>query len=203
MSENQKTKAVTWEELQDMETLFSGKGDTRSLALYSLYTKIPPRRVTDYRLMKIGKDTDSTNFNYLDLEKSNLVFNVYKTSGKYGQYISKIPKPEGERSSKDLETILKEYVKEQNLEDGDFLFYSNPSGVLKTKNRAYATHAFSKVVSDTFLKIGKKIDVNAIRHSYATHVLKDRISQTELQKVASAMGTSRSELYETYNKLDL
>lgn len=195
MSENQKTKAFTWNELQDMETLFK---DKRSLALYSLYTKIPPRRVQDYRLMKIGKDTDPTNFNYLvlrtpsglDLEKSILVFNVYKTSNKYGQYISKIPT--------DLETILLEYVKEHNLEDGDFLFYSGG-----TKNRSYASHAFSKVVSDTFLKIGKKIDVNAMRHSYATHVLKDRISQTELQKVASAMGTSRSELYETYNKLDL
>ena len=194
MSENQKTKAFTWNELQDMETLFK---DKRGLALYSLYTKIPPRRVTDYRLMKIGKDTDPTNFNYLDLEKSNLVFNVYKTSNKYGQYISKIPT--------DLETILKEYVKEHNLEDGDFLFYSKPKGEQssKTKDRSYASHAFSKVVSDTFLKIGKKIDVNAMRHSYATHVLKDRISQTELQKVASAMGTSRSELYETYNKLDL
>jgi len=93
MSENQKTKAFTWNELQDMETLFR---DKRSLALYSLYTKIPPRRVQDYRLMKIGKDTDPTNFNYLelrspsglDLEKSILVFNVYKTSDKYGQYIS-------------------------------------------------------------------------------------------------------------------
>lgn len=191
MTETQKTKAVTLNELQDMETLFK---DTRSLALYSLYTKIPPRRAQDYRLMKIGKDVYD-NFNYLDLEKSNLIFNVYKTSGKYGQYISKIPK--------DLETILKEYVKEHNLEDGDFLFYSNPSGTLKTKNRSYASHAFSKVVSDAFLKIGKKIDINAIRHAYATHVLKDRISQTELQKVASAMGTSRSELYETYNKLDL
>lgn len=195
MSENQKTKAFTWNELQDMETLFK---DKRSLALYSLYTKIPPRRVTDYRLMKIGKDTDPTNFNYLvlrtpsglDLEKSILVFNVYKTSNKYGQYISKIPT--------DLETILLEYVKEHNLEDGDFLFYSGG-----TKNRSYASHAFSKVVSDAFQTIGKKIDVNAMRHSYATHVLKDRISQTELQKVASAMGTSRSELYETYNKLDL
>jgi uncharacterized protein (DUF2267 family) len=194
MTENQKTKAVTLNELQDMETLFSGKGDTRSLALYSLYTKIPPRRAQDYRLMKFGKDVYD-NFNYLDLEKSNLIFNVYKTSNKYGQYISKIPK--------DLEMILKEYVKEHNLEDGDFLFYSNPSGALKTKNRSYASHAFSKVVSDAFLKIGKKIDINAIRHAYATHVLKDRISQTELQKVASAMGTSRSELYETYNKLDL
>jgi hypothetical protein len=47
MTEIQKTKAVTWDELQDMETLFK---DKRSLALYSLYTKIPPRRVTDYRL---------------------------------------------------------------------------------------------------------------------------------------------------------
>ena len=194
MTETQKTKAVTWEELQDMETLFK---DKRSLALYSLYTKIPPRRVTDYRLMKIGKDTDSTNFNYLDLEKSNLVFNVYKTSDRkgYGQYISKIPK--------DLETILKEYVKEHNLEDGDFLFYSNPSGTLKTKNRSYASHAFSRVVSDIFLKIGKKVEANAIRHAYATHVLKDRISQTELQKVATAMGTSRSALHDIYNKLDL
>lgn len=194
MTETQKTKAVTWEELQDMETLFK---DKRSLALYSLYTKIPPRRVTDYRLMKIGKDTDSANFNYLDLEKSNLVFNVYKTSDRkgYGQYISKIPD--------DLETILREYVKEHNLEDGDFLFYSNPSGTLKTKNRSYASHAFSKVVSDIFLKIGKKVDANAIRHAYATHVLKDRISQTELQKVATAMGTSRSALHDIYNKLDL
>lgn len=197
MSENQKTKAFTWEELQNMERLFREQGSKpegvrstkKNLALYSLYTKIPPRRVQDYRIMKIGKDTDPTNFNYLDLEKSNLIFNLYKTSDKYGQYISNIPK--------DLEKILKEYIQEYNLEEGDFLFHSS------TKNKHYETHSFSKVVSNAFQTIGKKIDVNAIRHAYATHVLSEKMSQNELEKIGKAMGTSRMELIETYNKLDL
>jgi arsenate reductase-like glutaredoxin family protein len=52
-------------------------------------------------------------------------------------------------------------------------------------------------------RTGKKMDVNSIRHAYATHILSEKISQNELEKIAKAMGTSRMELMNTYNKLDL
>lgn len=194
MSETQKTKALTWDELKNMDSSFT---ESRGHALYSIFTKIPPRRPQDYRVMKIGIDTDN-NFNYLvlstpaDLDFPHFVFNRYKTSTKkgYGKYIATIPD--------DLAVVLKKYIDDYSLKDGDFLFYN------KTKDQPFDSSTFSSMISGIFhARTGKKMDVNSIRHAYATHILSEKISMNELEKIAKAMGTSRNELMNTYNKLDL
>lgn len=194
MSETQKTKALTWDELKNMDSSFT---ESRGHALYSIFTKIPPRRPQDYRVMKIGIDTDN-NFNYLvlstpvDLDFPHFVFNRYKTATKkgYGKYIATIPD--------DLVVVLKKYIDDYSLKDGDFLFYN------KTKDQTYDSSTFSSMISGIFhARTGKKMDVNSIRHAYATHILSEKISMNELEKIAKAMGTSRNELMNTYNKLDL
>ena len=50
------------------------------LALYFLQ---PPRRNIDYTLMKISSDMSDKNFNYLDIENRQFIFNNYKTKSKY------------------------------------------------------------------------------------------------------------------------
>ena len=46
------------------------------LALYFLQA---PRRNIDYTLMKISSDMTDKNYNYLDLENKQFIFNNYKT----------------------------------------------------------------------------------------------------------------------------
>jgi len=186
MSETQKAKALTWDELKNMDSSFT---ESRGHALYSVFTKIPPRRPQDYRVMRLGKDNDD-NFNYLDFP--HFIFNVYKTADYkgYGKYIATIPN--------DLALVLKKYIDEYSLKDGDFLFYN------KTKDKTFDSSTFSSMISGIFhARTGKKMDVNSIRHAYATYILSERISQTELEKKAKAMGTSRNALLNIYNKLDL
>ncbi len=186
MSETQKAKALTWDELKNMDSSFT---ESRGHALYSIFTKIPPRRPQDYRVMRIGIDSDN-NFNYLDFP--HFIFNVYKTATKkgYGKYITTIPD--------DLAHVLKKYIDDYSLKDGDFLFYN------KTKDQPFDSATFSSMISGIFhARTGKKMDVNSIRHAYATHILSEKISMNELEKIAKAMGTSRNELMNTYNKLDL
>jgi integrase len=199
MSETQKTKALTWDELKNMDSSFT---ESRGHALYSIFTKIPPRRPQDYRVMKIGKaNATDNNFNYLvlstpvDLDFPHFIFNRYKTATKkgYGKYIATIPD--------DLAVVLKKYIDDYDIKDGDFLFKSFAP---KTKDQTYDSSTFSLMISGIFhARTGKKMDVNSIRHAYATHILSEKISMNELEKIAKAMGTSRNELMNTYNKLDL
>ena len=197
MSETQKAKALTWDELKNMDSSFT---ESRGHALYSIFTKIPPRRPQDYRVMRIGIDSDN-NFNYLvlgtpaDLDFPHFIFNVYKTATKkgYGKYITTIPD--------DLAHVLKKYIDDYDIKDGDFLFKSFAP---KTKDQPFDSATFSSMISGIFhARTGKKMDVNSIRHAYATHILSEKISMNELEKIAKAMGTSRNELMNTYNKLDL
>ena len=174
-----------------------------------MYTKIAPRRAKDYRLMKVvikktAKDSVditklNTAFNYCICSQNNLptrlVFNTFKTVSKrdYGQYvIDKIPT--------ELSTILKEYIVESDLKTGNFLFHQEHN-----KHLEYTQGNFSKLISEEIFKLysGQKIDINSIRHAYVSHVMTQKLSANDLEKVAKSMGTSRTELINVYNKLDI
>jgi integrase len=148
----------------------------RDRAVIGVYTLIPPRRVKDFALMKIGKGLDpGLDFNYLDLSDGSFQFNAFKTFKKYGIQSFKIPK--------ELLKILKDYVRGYNLSDGAFLF-PNRNGDAYT--------SFSGVVSKTFLKYyGKALSPNLLRHSFVTDFLNTpNISMGERRAVALAMGHS-------------
>jgi hypothetical protein len=153
-------------------------------------------------LKKNRKDTvDITkldpSYNYIVCSETKLptrlVFNKFKTSeGKeYGQYLlDKIPVK--------LANVLKQYIIDNNLSTGDFLFH------LPDKTEPYSQGAFSNLISNELFKlVGKKTDINAIRHSYVSYLMKKNMSQNELGEHAKAMGTSVNELQNVYNKIDL
>ncbi len=210
LSESQKFKAIAWNDLLKMEHLFDSPESTDfTRSLYSVFTKIAPRRPKDYRIMRViikknKKDTvDITKldskYNFIICsEKSlptRLVFNTYKTSTQkgYGQYVlDKIPVK--------LANILQKYIVNSSLKTGNFLFHQGSD-----KNTMYAQGNFSNLISDQIFKVffGRKIDVNAIRHSYASFIIKKNMSQNQLAVIAHQMGTSVSELLKTYNKIDI
>jgi hypothetical protein len=138
---------------------------------------VPPRRSKDFVDFKI-KNIDKTKDNYLD--KNHLIFNSYKTAKTYGQQSVEIPK--------ELKSILTKWVKINPTQY--LLFDQNMNQLSSVKLNQRMNKIF-----------GKKISVNAMRHSFLT----DKYSKTseESKKLAadmSAMGSSKN-MADTYIKL--
>ena len=106
-SESQENNWIDWNEVKDKynEIIEKVPIDKKELSdkeyqhlldavILSLYIELPPRRNQDYSKMNIVKsitDKTSKDKNYLDLDKKQFVFNVYKTSKKYGEQVVNIP----------------------------------------------------------------------------------------------------------------
>jgi hypothetical protein len=82
------------EKFKDNKKLNEKESDTLlCYMLLSLYIHVPPRRNKDYQFMNVVKkynDSLDDDINYLSYEDNRFVFNVYKTSKKYGKQIIEI-----------------------------------------------------------------------------------------------------------------
>lgn len=139
---------------------------------------IPPRRSLDYCAMKI-KNIDRDEDNYID--KNKFVFNKYKTAKTYGKQELAIPQQ--------LKNILNRWI---SINDSDYLLRDkNGNQMTSTKLNQYMNRIFD----------GKKIAVNAMRHTYLTDKYKQTSEeQKRLADDMSAMGSSTN-MAETYIKL--
>lgn len=139
---------------------------------------IPPRRSLDYCAMKI-KNIDRDEDNYID--KNKFVFNKYKTAKTYGKQELAIPQQ--------LKNILNRWIA---INDSDYLLRDkNGNQMTSTKLNQYMNRIFD----------GKKIAVNAMRHTYLTDKYKQTSEeQKRLADDMSAMGSSTN-MAETYIKL--
>jgi integrase len=140
---------------------------------------IPPRRakdMTDFKIKSIDKNAD--NF----IEKATLVFNSYKTSKTYGRQEVAVPKP--------LMAILKKWIK---VNPTDYLLFdtnSNPLTSVKLNQR------INRIFD------GRKIAINALRHSYLTTKYKKHSEESKaLTNDMTDMGSSAS-MADTYIKLN-
>ena len=128
---------------------------------------VKPRRILDWTAMKI-KNINMEVDNYMD--KSNFVFNTYKTSKTYKQQTVEI--------SKELQSILKKYLK---VNPTDWLLFSSN---LQPLTSPQVTARLNKI-------FGKNASVNILRHSFLTDKFKDVIKQdNELKETCDQMGTS-------------
>ena len=139
---------------------------------------IPPRRSLDYCAMKI-KNIDRDEDNYID--KNKFVFNKYKTAKTYGKQELAIPQQ--------LKNILNRWIA---INDSDYLLRDkNGNQMTSTKLNQYMNRIFD----------GKKIAVNAMRHTYLTDKYKQTSEeQKRLADDMSAMGSSTN-MADTYIKL--
>ena len=151
----------------------------QNFIILALFTLIPPRRSKDYvdfKTKNINKDTD----NYMD--KGKFVFNSYKTAKTYGRQEVAIPK--------ELTTIINKWAK---VNPTDYLLFDanmNPLTAVKLNQR------FNRIFD------GKKIAVNALRHSYLTDKYADDMKKKKVMADdMTNMGSSLSQM-ETYVKLD-
>ena len=181
-SETQKKNWMKWDEVEekfdemDKNTKFPKDPSEEqydsilNLVILGLYVLMKPRRNKDYLMMKVSKDMDDKNYNYLDLKKKQFVFNNYKTSRTYGTQIIDIPKY--------LLMIIMKYLKSKKGNSDMFLVKFD--GEPLTSDNAI-TRRLNKI-------FGKNISSSMLRHIYLT----DRYSEVldEQKKDAELMGHS-------------
>lgn len=195
--EKTETQKENWLEQSELRTMFekykkdanliykkenktiSDLQNLQNFIILALFTLIPPRRALDYVSFKIKGNIDKTKDNYI--EKGILKFNTYKTSKTYG--LQEIQAP------KELMTILNKWIK---INPTDYLLFDmnlNQLSSVKLNQR------FNKI-------FGKKIAINAIRHSFLTNKYSEEMKkQKQMSDDMTKMGTSMSQA-ETYVKLD-
>lgn len=151
----------------------------QNFIILALFNLIAPRRSKDYvdfKIKNINKDSD----NYM--EKGKFIFNSYKTSKTYGKQEVPIPR--------ELTTIINKWIK---VNPTDYLLFDsnmNPLTAVKLNQR------LNRIFD------GKKIAINALRHSYLTEKYADDMKKKNAMADDFAkMGSSLSQA-ETYIKLD-
>lgn len=198
LSDKELKNILSWKKIL---SLGSHIKDPRDKLIYSMYTEIPPRRLDDYRLMKIVRNRNQKfvdnlpkDFNYIYLDKKDIpkymIINKYKTASTYGSYKASVPTKLGK--------IIQNYVKKYQLKNCDFLFSQEENC------KVYTPGAFSAVVTDVFKNVtGKNLGVDLLRVSFISFIYSQRISTAEKNKIAIAMGHSRETAENIYNKINL
>ena len=163
---NDNQPVVKWKDIRRIKAT-----DTFDAALIGLYSLLPPRRVEDVNLIRLSKTLDKEKNILLmkDGKPTELYYNVYKTAKTYKSIRIKVP----ER----LSNILKKYIDDKKLKDGDYLFGNSSN--------------FSAVITSTFSKYtNKKITANTLRHSYISMYLSKPRSIADKKHIGRLMGHS-------------
>jgi integrase len=140
-----KFKKINWDDIKDM---YKDISDIKTRVLVALYTLIPPRRLLDYSDMicakRIVKILGNHNAFVNTARKPYFLFQNYKTSHTFN--IQQIPLPSS------LTTVLREYIKEKDIKDGDSLLGMSSKQLSARLKSIFGTSC------------------NGLRHSYITHL---------------------------------
>jgi hypothetical protein len=151
----------------------------QNFIILALFNLIAPRRSKDYVDFKI-RNVDKDKDNYM--EKGKFVFNSYKTAKTYGKQEVAIPR--------ELTTIINKWIK---INPTDYLLFDsnmNPLTAVKLNQR------LNRIFD------GKKIAVNALRHSYLTDKYAENSKMNKkLEDDMESMGSSKN-MAVNYIKID-
>lgn len=199
MSDTQKNNWIKWDDVKEVFNTIKDKVEKfinnkeinenqyntlLSYIILSLYLYNPPRRNLDYQKMYIIKNenpTLPTTENYLDYDKKEFIFNVFKTSKKEGQ--QRIP------IGDELMNIINQYLKHHPLFKGKkpgktatpFLVYYNGSLLNKV-------NSITRILNKIF---GKSVGSSMLRHSFLSSKYGE--IHKEQKEDAKAMGHSLEE----------
>ena len=209
VSENQKQNFAELSEIQgmisQMESEIKSKGlktqkklsgkEKELLMVYTIFSfliQIPIRNdmsgqilITKTQYNKLTEE-DKKNNNYLVKNKNSMtgIYNEYKTSKKYGEKKIDIPK--------DVEKILRMYIKLTKKEPGDVLFVSSTG-------KPISRNAMSQLLLKTSKKyIGKGVSTTLIRKAVVSDKFGDM--KKEQAELADIMGHSVGVQNAVYNK---
>ncbi len=179
-----------WEKMKkDVDLLYKkqnlNENDRQSIQNFVILTVLsglffPVRRSKDWCDFKI-RNIDKEKDNYLD--KSNLVFNSYKTAKTYGKQVVFIPTK--------CKNILHKWIK---LNPTTEYLFTDRNG--KPLTSVKMNQRLNKLFG------GKKISVNALRHSFLTAKYATTMKEMkDMENTMSQMGSSMN-MAENYVKLD-
>lgn len=190
---NTMDKEIKDKNLKKKETL-TGKEKMliQVFILFSIYSRLPMRNdvsgmtITTKRLYNKLKEDEKKENNYLVIEKNKMFFvlNQFKTSAKYKELDIDIPK--------DLEKLLRFYIKVNGLSNGDTLFTS-------TTGKPLSRNALSQLFIKTSQKYMKKnISTTMLRKI----VLSDKFADVkkEQEEMAEITGHSVATMNKVYVK---
>lgn len=160
----------------------------RSWILFNMLIRIPTRNdasnmlyITQREYKKLS-DKQKEEHNYLVNERNNMkfIYNVYKTSKKYGENIVPVPA--------DLKPMLRTYLKIMDYNTGDNIF-------------PLSRNAMSQLLSKTSKRLlNKSISSTMIRKIYLSN--KYGSVQEEMEKDAKIMGHSKEMAAAVYTKTE-
>ena len=190
LSETQQRDYLPWTEILKVEAKIT---DKRDKMLYSLYTKIPPRRLEYRTLLLTQGKPKTTEGNYLVMNKGipeQIILNKYKTAHLYKQYVIILA------NHKELQQAIKAYLKSAGIYSGDYLFRK------KAENQPVLQSYFTRMLQTVFKKYtGKKLGVNLLRHSFITHTRKAKLNLNQKKQIARAMAHSTG-MADQYEKIE-
>lgn len=145
--------------------------------ILALYTLIPPRRNQDYMKMHVVRNWDKdmpTDRNYYDFNSGKMIFNVYKTAKKHGQYVEEVPK--------ELEAALTTYlVRHPQHPKKTGKMFEYPLLVDSEGKPFSAVNSITRVLNKIF---GKRVGSSMLRHVYLSY----KYNIDEIKKDSEAMG---------------
>ena len=142
----------------------------------------PPRRL-EWSQVK-WKNYDVKTDNFLDIKKSTVVFNQYKTVNKFGQQTVKV--------DSEVMKVIKKWIK---INDSDYLLTS-------ASQKQLSASALSGRIGAIFGD--KTIGIDVIRSIYISDIYSRPLpSQFELEKIATQMSHSVASQMAFYRKVDI
>lgn len=151
--------------------------------LLSLYVNLPPRRASDYALMKYSNGGDD-KFNYFT-DKNMMIFNNYKTSKTYGKQEIDVSK------NKALLKDMKMYLKHRKPE-------CKGNDMLITKYNGVAFNTVNDITRTLNKIFGKNISTNMLRNIYVSEKYGEM--KAGMIEDATAMGHNVTAQQVYYNK---
>ena len=185
LNEKEKKSFLSWDKILALEEKVKeiDVNPVESLAIYYLYTTMPPRRL-EYGSLKIEvedefKDDGKTNYVVLNPEMNEVtkfILNDYKTSKKYGKYTITEIDPK-------LSNAIITLIQEQNYTAGEYLF-------MNSQGKPYKS-GFSNRVKEVFMRATNvPVTLNTLRHSYISYHLKGQVTTNQKEKLSKKMGHS-------------
>ena len=184
LTDEEKAVFMKWNDILNLEDAVKNTdiNPVENIAIFYLYTQIPPRRVADYANLVINNENDSIDndkLNYVVLNKNKtkvekIVLNKYKTAKTYKRYIVQTVPPK-------LSQAIIDLINEQGYKPGEYLF-QNQNG--KPYGEAFSAR-IKRVFQDA---CGKNITANVLRHSFISYHLQGNVSANQKKKYAEAMG---------------
>jgi len=198
-TEEQKKNWISWDDVKnrfnelkevvdtykELKTLTEHQwNDMLYYMILALYVHQQPRRNKDYQYMNVifkYNDKLPNDVNYLSFSDDEFIFNVYKTSKKYGQ--------KKEKYNDELKQCIDYYLKYHPKIKGHIKKTTNtPFLVSYNGNPLSQVNSMTKIFNKIF---GKKISSSALRHIFLSDKYGDVVK--EMKKDSDAMGHSSAQ----------